>query len=350
MGIVLHSQRVSNVLRSQNNSISFYYKNSLFYRSSFYCILKRFNSNLCTREQLLEDIVFVYNDLTSTTRWSMPHDQFVSILRQISSDEYHLSPLRYLLIPESNFAEYHAEALLSSYPDIMIRKCRRHRGCIEVLLPHKDDVVVYTGLSRFLFRLSCGSLPQNDDYRILNQSSIESFYKRILGRRVQRLYSIEFDESLNFIQKRLLLEKLSPIILDRSVYRLISELMELNIYHRDTYLPPSPYGIPTLGEICRVLFNLFLAESFDPGFARKYPSIEFERYYDTVFIFIRDDEQEQAFFGVEDMLADLDLINGYLKSIDTLGSMYSRIGPVKKVIRIAPDGTLERGEDRFDCI
>nr|YP_010722498.1 hypothetical protein P4C39_mgp31 [Cuminum cyminum]WDV16692.1 hypothetical protein [Cuminum cyminum] len=339
MGIVLHSLSLSNVLLSQNHSISF-----------SYCILKRFNSSLCTREQLLEDILFVYNDLTTTTRWSMPHDQFESILRQISSDEYHLSPLRYLLIPEYAFSKYHAEVLISSYPDIMIRKCRRHRGCIEVLLPHKDDVVVYTGLSRFLYRLSCGSLPENDDYRILNQSSIEAFYKSLLGRRVQRLYSIELDESLNFIPKEHLLETLSPILLDRSVYRLISQLMELNILHHDTYLPPSPYGIPTLGEICRVLFNLYLAESFDPGFARKYPSIEFERYYDTVFLFIRDDEQEQAFNGIEDMLADLELINGHLKSIDTLGSMYSRIGPVKKVIRIAPDGTLERGEDRFDCI
>lgn len=333
---------MSNVLRS------FYYMNSNS-RSS-YCILKRFHSHLCTREQLLEDILFVYNDLTTNTRWSMPHDQFESILRQIASDEYHLSPLRYLLIPEYAFSNYLAEVLISSYPDIMFRKSRRHRGCIEVLLPHKDDVVVYTGLARFLYRLSCGSLPQNDDYRILNQSSIEAFYKSILGRKVQRLYSIELDESLNFIPKRHLLETLSPILLDRSVYRLISELMELNILHHDTYLPPSPYGIPTLGEICRVLFNLYLAESFDPGFARKYPSIEFERYYDTVFLFIRDDEQEQAFFGIEDMLADLELINGYIKSIDTLGSMYSRIGLVKKVFRIAPDGTLERGEDRFDCI
>lgn len=341
MGIVLHSLSVSNVLRS------FYYKNSNSISS--YCILKRFHSHLCSREQLLEDILFVYNDLTTTTRWSMPHDQLESILQQISSDEYHLSPLRYLLIPEYAFSNYLAEVLVSSYPDIMFRKSRRHRGCIEVLLPHKDDVVVYTGLSRFLYRLSCGSLPQND-YRILNQSSIEAFYKSLLGRRVQRLYSIELDESLNFIPKSLLLEKLSPILLDRSVYRLISELMELNILHQDMYHSPSPYGIPTLGEICRVLFNLFLAESFDPCFARKYPSIEFERYYDTVFLFIRDDKQEQAFFGIEDMLEDLELINGYIKSIDTLGCMYSRIGLVKKVLRIAPDGTLERGEDRFDCI
>lgn len=45
------------------------------------------------------------------------------------------------------------------------------------------------------------------------------------------------------------------------------------------------------------------------------------------------------------MLADVDLINEYLKSIDTIGSVYSRTGPVKKVIRIASDGTLECGED-----
>lgn len=337
MGIVLHSLSVSNVLRSQNNNLED-------------CILKRFNSSLCRREQLLEDILFVYNDLTTTTRWSMPLDQFESILRQIASDEYHLSPLRYLLIPEYAFQKSFVEELVLSYPDIMFRKCRQHPGSIEVLLPHNDDVVVYTGLARFLYRLSCGSLPHNEECRILNQSSIESFYKSLLGRRVQRLYSIELDESLNFIQKRLLLETLSPILLDRSVYRLISELLELNIFYKDIYYPPSPYGIPTLGEICRVLFNLFLAESFDLGFARKYPSIEFERYYDTVFIFIKDDEQEQAFSGIEDMLADLDLINGYIKSIDTLGCMYSRIGLVKKVLRIAPDGTLERGEDRFDCI
>ena len=220
----------------------------------------------------------------------MPLDQFASIIRQISSDEYRLSPLRYLLIPEYAFSKYHAKVLISSYPDIMFRKIRCHRGCIEALLPHKDDVVVYTGLACFLYRLSCGSLPVNDDYRILNQSSIEAFYKSLLGRRVLRLYSIELDESLNFIPKTLLLEMLSHILLDKSVYRLISELMELNINHQDMYLPPSPYGIPILGEIYRVLFNLFLAKSFDPGFAQKYPSIEFERYYDTIFVFIRDDE------------------------------------------------------------
>lgn len=341
MGIVLHSLSVSNVLRSQNHYLSNGYG---------YCILKRFNSSLCTRQQLLEDILFVHNDLTTTTSWSMPLDQLESILQQICSDEYHLSPLRYLLIPEYAFSKYYAEVLISSYPDIMFRKSRRHRGSIEVLLPHKDDVVVYTGLARFLYRFSCGSLPLNDDYRILNRSSIEAFYKSLLGIRVQRLYSIELDESLNLIPKTHLLETLSPILHDKSVYRLISQLMELNILHQDMYHPPSPYGIPTLGEICRVLFNLYLAESFDPGFARKYPSIEFERYYDTVFIFIKDNEQEKAFFGIEDLLVDLELVNGYIKSIDTLGCMYSRIGPVKKVFRIAPDGTIERGEDRFDCI
>ncbi|XP_074377679.1 putative 39 kDa protein in mitochondrial S-1 and S-2 DNA [Apium graveolens] len=336
MGIVLHSLSVSNVLRSQNPFED--------------CIRKRWDSSLCRREQLLEDILFVYNDLTSTTRWSMPHDQFKSILRQICSDEYHLSPLRYLLIPEYDFTKVFVEELVLSYPDIMFRKCRQHPGSIEVLLPHNDDVVVYTGLSRFLYRLSLGSLPHNEDYRILNQSSIEAFYKSLLGRRAVRLYCIELDESLNFIPKKLLLETLSPILLDRSVYRLISELMELNINHKDMYYPPSPYGIPALGEICRFLFNLFLVESFDPCFAQKYPGIEFVRYFHTIFLFIQNDEQNQAFFGIEDMLADLDLINGYIKSIDTLGCMYSRIGLVKKVFRIAPDGTIERGEDRFDFI
>lgn len=350
MGIVLHSQRVSNLLRSQDQYTS-------FINSCSTSIQLRYNSDLCAREQLLEDIVSVYNDLVSTTRWRITEEHLAQIVREITLDEYHLSPLEYLQLPSYSFAQSNFSNLLSSYPDLMIIKSRSHRGCIEVLLPHKEDVCVYTGLARFLYRLSCSSLPHNDDMRILNKTSIESFYRGVLGRRVQRLYSIELDESFNYIPKSFLLETLKPILLDRTVYRLVSELMELNIYHKDTYLPPSPYGIPPLGEICRVLFDLFLSYSFDKAFALLYPSIEFTRYYHTVFLFISYDEQEQAFQqdpfyskGFEDMLAEHELINGYIKSIETLGSMHSRIGPVNKVFRIAPDGTLERGEDRFDCI
>ena len=160
-----------------------------------------------------------------------------------------------------------------------------------VVMPDEEDVLVLMGLSQMLFRLSHGGLPK-DSYRFENQD--DSFYYSLqqMGK-VDRLYRLDLKDSLRLIPISLILEKVKPFVGDGSVYKLISSLLCLPIIdddgnHRSDI---SFGGMPPVGDITRVLFNIGLKDIFDREFPKRFPGIAFSRLLNEVYISTRGNDE-----------------------------------------------------------
>lgn len=279
-----------------NRMISLHYRCLFVYThlSSFHpspTIL--FTRDYCTVEcslvQLSDDIHFIYKDLTENNRYSMSCFRLALIQQDILSGLYVLSPLQIREIKMYDLAQFLRETL-PAYPDIAIMNSLDPEMFYAVM-PDKEDVLVYMGLSLMLLRLSHGCLPKSG-YRIVNQ--VSSFYYSLqqMGK-VDRLYKIDLIESLRLIPISLVLDKIKHFVGDGSVYKLISSFLSLPINDGDGKNRKEilTCGIPPVGEITRVLFNIVLMEMFDQEFAKRFPGIAFNRFVHEVIITTRGNDQ-----------------------------------------------------------
>lgn len=251
--------------------------------SSFLLTLTRkFATVECSLVQLSADIDFIYNDLTTNTEFSMSRFRLAVVKQQIQHRLYVLSPLQFRKIKKESFTQF-LQDTLSDCPDMMIGT-GEDPDRIYVLMPDKADVLVFMGLSLMLFRLSHGGLPE-DGYRTNDQC--EALFKSLkeMGK-VDRLYRLDLKYSLNIIPKSLVLDNVKSFVGDGYVYNLISSILNLPIIdedgnHRDDI---SLGGIPPVGEIARVLFNIVLMDIFDREFPKRFPGVAFTRMNNEVFI------------------------------------------------------------------
>lgn len=101
---------------------------------------------------------------------------------------------------------------------------------------------------------------------------------------VSRLYRLDLMASLSIIPISLILEKVKPFVGDGSdCYNLISSFLNLPIIN-DNGNHIRFGGMPLVGELSRVLFNIVLMDIFDRGFALRFPGVAFSRYLNEVFI------------------------------------------------------------------
>lgn len=125
--------------------------------------------------------------------------------------------------------------------------------------------------------------------------------------KVDRLYKIDLMPSLRILPISLILDKVKPFVGDGSVYKLISSFLYLPIIdddgnHRSDI---SNGGLPPVGEITRVLFNIVLMDIFDREFPKRFPGIAFYRFVNEVFISTRgnDDFDEKAGYALLEELS-----------------------------------------------
>lgn len=233
----------------------------------------------CSLVQLSMDIDFIYQDLTTDTEFSMSLYRLAVIQQKRVSGSYVLCPLRVKFIKKVNLHPFLYDTL-PDCPDIMIGHTT-HPDILCVVMPHKDDVLVLMGLSLMLLRISHGDLP-NNGYRI--ESTLSSFYSSFqqLGK-VDRLYKVDFMPSLRILPISLILDKVKPFVGEGPIYNLIESFLSLPIIDDDGK-NRAVGGIPSVGEITRVLFNIVLMDIFDREFRKRYPGITFSRYINDVFI------------------------------------------------------------------
>lgn len=258
--------------------------------SSFPSLLTRNLSTVeCSLVQLSADIDLIYKYLTENLQFSMSRYQLAVIQQKILSGLYVLSPLQVKYIKKEDLTQFLHDTL-PDCPDIMLGT-GSNPDIINVVMPDKKDVLVLMGLSLMLFRLSQGSLPK-DCHRLENK--VDSFYKDLqqMGK-VDRLYRLDLMASLRIIPISLILDKVKPFVGEGSVYNLISSLLYLPIIDDDGNhrLDISFGGMPPVGEITRVLFNLVLMDIFDRVFSKRFPGIAFSRFINEVYISTRGNDK-----------------------------------------------------------
>lgn len=100
-----------------------------------------------------------------------------------------------------------------------------------------------------------------------------------------RVYRFYLSNSVLTIDRDHLLRKLSPIVLDKDIMKLVSEFLYLPIHVEGNIPFHSNVNIPTVGFLTDVLLN-FAFTDLDVEFQRVFPSIEYFRYVYEVFLFI----------------------------------------------------------------
>lgn len=119
------------------------------------------------------------------------------------------------------------------------------------------------------------------------------------------------------IPKSKILDKVKPFVGEGYVYRLISSFLNLPIYDENENhfrLDRNRSGIPAIGELSRVLFNIVLKETFDREFPKRFPGIAFYRFINEVFISIRVDDIIFDDKAVYELLEVLSLV-GHIESL-----------------------------------
>ena len=263
--------------------------NSSLYVISYIPRSRSFCTVECSLVQLSADIDFIYQDLTDDLEYSLSRNRLAVIKHKIVSGLYVLSPLQVKFIKKVGLTQFLHETL-PDCPDIMLGTCS-DPDILCVVMPDQEDGLVLMGLSLMLLRLSHGRLPK-DGYRFENLDS--SFYYSLqqMGK-VDRLYRLDLKASFSLIPISLILDKVKPFVGDGSVYKLISSLLILPIIdddgnHRSDI---SFGGIPPVGEITRVLFNIVLMDIFDREFPKRFPGIAFSRFLNEVYISTRGNDE-----------------------------------------------------------
>lgn len=285
----MYSYKMMMIMIGTHYKSSFIYTHSSSFLPSPTIIFTR---DFCTVESLLvqlsADIEFIYKDLTNS-KFSMSHYQLVVIQQKMVSGLYVLSPLQVKYIRKVDLTLFLHETL-PDCPDIMLGT-GSDPDIIYAVMPDKEDVLVLMGLSRMLFRLSHGSLPK-DGYR-LSDLGYSFYYSLQQMGKVDRLYRLDLAASLRRIPISLILEKVKPLVGEGSVYKLISSLLNLPIIDdagkNRSYI--SLGGMPPVGEITRVLFNIVLMDIFDREFPKRFPGIAFHRYINEVIISTRGNDE-----------------------------------------------------------
>ena len=94
--------------------------------------------------------------------------------------------------------------------------------------------------------------------------------------KVDRLYRLDLIASLRFIPSSLILDKVKPLVGDGIVYKLISSLLSLPIIDEDgNHRSDISFGMPPVGEITKVLFNIVIKDLFDRSFSIRFPGLAF---------------------------------------------------------------------------
>lgn len=251
----------------------------------------------------------------------VPSERLFPIQEMVFLGDYVLKPLRLKFIHKSSIHSFLTDTL-QHYPDIMIGRDTKDFYIIMVVMPsNQEDYMVLMALSKMLLRLTYGSLPEGG-YRL--EDRVDSFYNNIKQmKKVDRLYRIDLSSSLTRIPISLVLRRVSSLVSDRTVYKLIESFLNLPIIddtgkYRDDI---SKGGMPPAGEITRVFFNIVLMEVFDKEFEKRYPGpgIAFTRFNNEVFISETRDRGNQSSrfneYALYGLLKELNL-RGQVDSIE----------------------------------
>lgn len=99
-----------------------------------------------------------------------------------------------------------------------------------------------------------------------------------------RLFKLDLSKSLMTIDRESLLRKLSDLVLDKHIMKLIAQFVNITIYDDDREIVQfMNMNIPLSGFLTEVLLNYALID-FDKEFQRVFPDLDYTRYIHEVLI------------------------------------------------------------------
>lgn len=254
--------------------------------------------------QLSEDIDFIYNDLKSTRHFNMSQEELIALQQMLLSGFYTISPLRLRRIRRDDLKDF-LLAMLPDFPDITFYPSSDSDFYIVVFPSKKEDALVFMVLAIHLYRYTFGSVPENN-YRLIDR--VDQFYSSIkkMGK-ANKLHLINMDGGEVFPDCRVLDVVKSFVGANSVCYKLVSSFLKLDTLDEEGRKVHF-YGIPVMGDITRVLFNLAFFE-FDKRLRQMYPGIVYERFIGMVFIASTDDIRidDYQLYEIYDMILDIGL-------------------------------------------
>lgn len=218
---------------------------------------------------------------------SIPPLRLKTVKDQILNNSYLLSPLRVEFVEEVDLADYLARNLKDSPDDITVNTSSGST-IVRIVRPYNhEDCLVLLALSISVLRVLKGCLPRNG-YRL--DDGVDAFYDAIrqIGK-AERLLKIKLLISPRFTPL-CAVERMLGRYLNKEcpVFQLISSFLNLPIidsYGYDLKGSADFKGIPEVGEIKTVLWEVVFMQIVDLHFPKHFPSIRFLRFHNELYVF-----------------------------------------------------------------
>lgn len=235
------------------------------------------------------------------------------LLELVVRDKYVLSPLQYFVLKKSDIPDFIYEILImESKRGYLWFENSVDDKWIHLFKPQNStDLLLLMALSKVLLTL----IDSNPNvYKLEDNKSYHYNYLNRM-RNVCRVYKIDLSQSIKCIDKFDVMDNIKFIGLNGVVLNLISDFVRLPIC--DAYVNkriPS-HGIPPIGEISNVIFDIFLISRFDREFIHRYPGVSYTRLGYEVFIATKSNDEfdeEEAEYFIEDVVrlhGDIDYID-----------------------------------------
>ena len=238
------------------------------------------------------------------------------LLELVVRDKYVLSPLQYFVLKKSDIPDFIYE--------ILIMESKRGYLSIDNSVDDKwihlykpqnsTDLLLLMALSKVLLTL----IDSNPNiYNVYKLEENKSYHYNYLDRMrdVCRVYKIDLSQSIKCIDKFDVMDDIKFIGLNGVVLNLITDLVHLPICDAYVNKRIPCHGIPPIGEISNVIFDIFLISRFDREFIHRYPGVSYTRLGYEVFIATKSNDEfdeEEAEHFIEDVVrlhGDIDYID-----------------------------------------
>ena len=241
-------------------------------------------------------INLVYKDLNSNHQFSVPPLILEGIKHKILSDSYTLAPIQVQFMENRDQLYQFLQEKKVDCPDIMYGASRNSEKAFAMIPNNKGDTLVLMALAVMLLRLSRGS----SRFRMVDL--VEDFHSNLkLKGQVNRVHKVDVQHSLGTIPISFVEEKIQSLVGDSSpIFKLVSTFLRLPIIDNDGNNWKGKHnftGIPVVGEITKVLFNIYLMDTIDKDFPLRYPGIAFTRFMNEIYLFTR----EKVIFDCQDV-------------------------------------------------
>lgn len=236
---------------------------------------------------LAEDIGHAYHEYRNSLFYCFNDDYVSEIQERIIDGNYRLSPFQ-----------------------IRLPRCIHQGGptgfSVDVT-PSEDDLLVLIGLGRMLdsFFLRAGIFsesvydPMGSQYSNILDDALLCERGKVL-----RLYRIDFINSLEIMNRKKLMMKLSHLVKNKYVLDMICDFLYMplvDIYGKVITNAFVRNNIPSVECLTSVLLNFSLIE-FDHEFQRDFPGVDYIRYSREAFVFLTGSRGAKLFHNFDQEL------------------------------------------------